>query len=382
MPLRPALMPSSYWPHVGGVEQVVEHLASALREAGDLPFVVTNRWPKSMPASETHAHVPIQRRVFRVPEPTARQFIGWALTAASTQRALAKNARQLGCDLVNVHCVSGNGRYGLALHRQLGVPLVVSVHGELTGDANQAYERSRQLRASLRKVLSAAAVVTAPTQDALSQVEAFAGPLGARAVVIPNGVDHQLFSSGAQGQRSQEVLGVGRLVVNKRFDVLLRAFDEVAASSPNLRLSIIGDGPERGPLRALAASLPHRDRITFLGSLGSQAVAAHLGRAALFVLASEQEAMGLTVLEAMSAGAAVVATSVGGIPEVVTNNANGLLVPAGDVVATASAMRSLLEDDSLRRRLVATAATDVLGYGWDRCTAEFRSLFAILTRST
>ena len=144
------------------------------------------------------------------------------------------------------------------------------------------------------------------------------------------------------------VLYVGRLMAEKGVETLLRAI----ALVPAARLAIVGGGAERPRLEALARELGIEMRVDFRGGVADRSVLAAIFReAALFVLPSHSEGLGCVLLEAMAAGVAIVATSVGGIPELIENEVNGLLVPAADVRALADAIARALEDSELRRSL-------------------------------
>jgi glycogen(starch) synthase len=373
----PVLITSSYSPHVGGVEEVVRRLGEGLHHHGAQPVIITNRWPKHLPREAVLEGLPVWRPVFRVPEPNWRQLGGWALTSLATELWLHRKAKERRCDLVNVHCVSSNGRYALDLHRRLDVPLIVSVHGELTGDANDVYSRSPQLRRTLRKLLAAASAVTAPTRAALRDVEEFAGSPCDKGVVIANGVDIELFAKARESAAARKgVVAVGRLVAVKQFDVLIKAFDLAARHRPSAVLRIVGDGPERQALESLAKRLPTAARIEFLGVASQAEVAAHMAAADLFVLPSSHEAMGLTILEAMAAGTPVIASRVGGVPEVVDHERTGLLVQSGDVDALAAAIGKLLDDSRLRARLAAHASPHVQAFSWASCVRGYMDVYS------
>ena len=147
------------------------------------------------------------------------------------------------------------------------------------------------------------------------------------------------------------VLAVGRLAAQKGFDVLLDAAGRWRDLDPAPLLAIAGDGPLAGELRARAASLGvdavflgHRDDVADL-----------LAAAAVFVLPSRWEGQPLVVQEALRAGAAIVATRVGGIPDLVGDDA-ALLVPPGDAPGLAAAVRSVLTDAALASRLRTAAS--------------------------
>jgi glycosyltransferase involved in cell wall biosynthesis len=165
--------------------------------------------------------------------------------------------------------------------------------------------------------------------------------------VIPNGVEPSLYAAGPEPVPGR-VLAVGRLAKPKRFDLVLRAFASLAEEVPGAELEIAGDGPLRGDLESLTASLGLEQRVRFLGDRDD--VPGLLSRASAFVLASDYEGCPLAVIEALAAGVPVAATAVGGVPELV-DTGTGILAPAGDEGALADALRTLLLDPARARAL-------------------------------
>jgi glycosyltransferase involved in cell wall biosynthesis len=146
------------------------------------------------------------------------------------------------------------------------------------------------------------------------------------------------------------MLSVGRFSTEKAHSDLLRAAQCVQeGGAPPFRLVLVGDGPERGRLEALRRESPAADLIVFAGT--TKDVSLYYEMADLFVLPSLSEGSPNALLEAMAAGLPVVATSVGGVPEIVRPGENGLLVPARNVDGLAEAISRMLADRGLRERL-------------------------------
>jgi glycosyltransferase involved in cell wall biosynthesis len=146
----------------------------------------------------------------------------------------------------------------------------------------------------------------------------------------------------------------GRLTRQKALETALDALAEV----PEARLLLVGDGPEREELERHAAASGVNGRVTFLGARSREEVVRTLAGAHAALLPSAWENLPHAAVEALAVGTPVVATAVGGVPEVVHDGENGLLVPPGSPARLAEAMRSVL-DDQLRARLAAAAAPSV-----------------------
>jgi rhamnosyl/mannosyltransferase len=175
--------------------------------------------------------------------------------------------------------------------------------------------------------------------------------------VIPYGIDTEQFEQcDADAVRSVRarygerlVISVGRLVYYKGFDVLIRAMASVRG-----KLLIVGDGPLRGELQALAVQLGVADKVVFAGEINNAGVTPYYHAADLFALASvaRSEAFGIVQIEAMAAGLPVVNTSLdSGVPFVSLDGQTGLTVPPGNPQALAAAINRLLDDRGLRQSL-------------------------------
>jgi glycosyltransferase involved in cell wall biosynthesis len=158
------------------------------------------------------------------------------------------------------------------------------------------------------------------------------------------------------------VASVGRLVEQKDYPTQLRAFARAAAQDPRLIMLLVGDGPLRAELEKLVESLGIAQRVRFAGHCDDVPIV--LRAIDVFVLASKFEPYGVAILEAKAAGAAIVATNVNELPEILSEDlgdrATGLLVPPEDPEAMARAFLRLAGDAAARRALGARAAREAL----------------------
>jgi glycosyltransferase involved in cell wall biosynthesis len=145
----------------------------------------------------------------------------------------------------------------------------------------------------------------------------------------------------------------------KALDVLIRAVAFLEDVEPPFKLILVGDGPLHQRLKELAVSLGIYEKIAFLGLQGRAEVAKLLHGCELFVLPSRSEPFGIALIEAMACKKPVIATTAGGIPEIIEHGKNGILVAPDDPSALAEALRSLLMDDDLRRTLALNGYTTV-----------------------
>ncbi len=195
-----------------------------------------------------------------------------------------------------------------------------------------------------------------------------------KVVVIPNGIDLEPFDVPRTSGPGPVVTTVANLRAGKGHDVLLRAAERVLRRRPDVRFQFVGDGPLRARLEEQAEDLAVRAAVTFLGHRAD--VAAVLRGSTVFAFPSLMEAFPNGVMEAMAAEVPVVASDVGGIPELVEHEHNGLLVPPGDEEALAAALLSVLGNPARARTLAAAGRQTVQErYSFERMVHDFERLY-------
>jgi teichuronic acid biosynthesis glycosyltransferase TuaC len=288
--------------------------------------------------------------------PRGRTYASWGAWAApQLRRALRRMRVEFPFDLVHAHYAVPAGD---AVRRVApDVPLVVSVHG---GDVLGAHAEAPAVSATFahaRLVLANSAGTARRCYDR-----------GARQVqVVHLGADPP--AAPAPPPATPTLVTVANLIERKRIADVIRAVALLAGAWPQLRHVIVGDGPERAALEALATSLGVADRVAFLGRLAPDDAVATARRASLFVLLSTDEAFGVAYVEAMAAGVPAIGCRGEDGPEEIAAAGGGIeLVAPRDPVALAAAVNALLSDSARLDRLRAGARETVLSsFTWERC---------------
>ena len=336
----------SCYPTFGGSGIVATELAMALASGGDEVHVISYALPSRL--SFINANLFYHEVV--VPHYPLFEYPPYSLALATQIVEVARHQR---LDLIHVHYAVPKA-VSAVLAREMLQPqplkVVTTLHGTditLVGNDPNYLETTRFGIVRSDEVTAVSAALREATQKQLG--------IGTHIEVVPNFIDPERFEQ-AKAQNGARRWGSAddQLVVHisnfrpvKRVLDVVEIFQRVHRKIPS-RLLLVGDGPERPKVEQHCREIGICDAITFIGNL--PLVEEVLVGADLFLLPSETESFGLAALEALSCEVPVIATEVGGLPEVVRHGENGFLLPVGDVEAMAQAALELLGDDEMRER--------------------------------
>jgi glycosyltransferase involved in cell wall biosynthesis len=310
------------------------------------------------------------------------------LSALRTAGSLLRSGE---LDLVHVHWVVPNGPIGAIAARRHDLPLVVTLHGSDMAVS----ERSRPIGRATRWTFARTAAVTAPSGDLLERARRLGAP-GLREL-IPYGADARSLEADPReverlrgrlglGPADVVVAGLGRLIPVKGFEYLLEAHAKARIARPELRLVLVGDGDLREELRARARALGVADSLILAGMVDRGAIPAYLGVADIVVVPSVRyggyvDGLPNVALEAMAAGKPLVATRVGGLPELVRHGETGLLVDEKDSDALADAIVTLARDGDMRTRMGDSSRRLVREtMSWDSVAERYEAVYERVAR--
>lgn len=348
----------------GGAERIVAELANARAQNGHCVGVLTL-------SREAQDHYRLSDNVARI----ALDVIGDSPTvlhgiAAAVHRSrLIRRAVRAFDPGVVVSLVDRMNVNTVAALLGTGIPVIVSERIDPRRHRiGVAWEIARRL------LYPRAARLVVQTESVVTWARGFV--LADRVRVIPNFVRELPAAPDAASREPLSLLAVGRLDPQKGFDVLLRAFAASGMVARGARLTILGEGPQRGTLTELAQALGIAHAVQMPGVVKDPE--RWMARCSVFVLSSRYEGFPNVLLEAMAMGCPVIATDCDSGPrEIVRDGENGLLVPPENPDALAAAMRRLVEDAELRRKLGAAAlevrrrfAKDAILRQWDELIRE------------
>jgi glycosyltransferase involved in cell wall biosynthesis len=296
--------------------------------------------------SHDHRGLPRLSRVEREDFPTWRVAYPWSPMPASAVAHFAAAARGWRAvrrsgfdpDVIHAHFFLA-GVPAVLLGRFTHTPVVVTEQWSVFLP-DDPMELTRPLRASARFAYERADLVL-PASDALRRgIESYG--IHARFEVLPNVVDTSLFGEANGDTRNGRLLAVGLLYEAKGYEYLLEAIELLRREGRDIELDIVGDGPERTAYTRLANELGLNGHVVFHGIVPKPEVARRMREASLFVLTSRYDNNPCVLIEAMASGLPVVATAVGGIPEVV-DESSGILARPRDPRSIADGIAAALD---------------------------------------
>jgi len=261
---------------------------------------------------------------------------------------LRRRTAELGVDHLHVHFATESAIVAMMVH-ELGGPTY-----SITAHAKDIYRSAVDQDLLDRLVATSEFTVTVCNANVRFLEERLSEQAMSRVRRLYNGIDLGDFTPPESGRDENHVLGIGRLVEKKGFDVLLDAQDMLRKRGVASRLTLVGEGPERANLEKQIARLGLEEHVTLTGAMDQDSVRELLARASIFVLPciigedGNRDALPTVLLEAQACGLPIVSTPVTGIPEIVGDQ--GIIVPERDAVATADAMQELLGDAEMRSR--------------------------------
>jgi L-malate glycosyltransferase len=285
-------------------------------------------------------------------------------------------------DLVHSMFAIPSAPSGFLLAKRFRLPHVLSILGGDVYDPSKRLSphRAPLLHATVKKLLADSDRVIAMSSDIVARAVTHYG-VTRQIDVIPHGIQRPLFAPKTRadlGYPTDDILltTVGRLIPRKAVHELLAIVREVP--SPKVQLVIIGDGPERPKLEALAKTWQVADRVHFLGNISDEAKFQVLNIADIYLSSTQHEGFGLVFLEAMAVGLPVVSYDNGGQVDFLVDDKTGFLVRLGDRHALAQRTQTLIDNGALRQRIGQFNRQHVEDYYIANCGRKYQVLYDAL----
>jgi glycogen(starch) synthase len=359
---------STFWPNVGGVEVLAARLLPALRTRGYEFTVVTPKSHSALPDQEKYQGIPIHRFSFR--NDSTPSIIDYVI---EMREKVVKLKHTFDPDLIHINAVGRGDFFHLVTNTAYKAPFLVTLHGQW----------EKRIEPIVEHTLRNADWVAGCSAAIIERGRQLVPEIVSHSSVIHNGFELPLLTPQPLPFDAPRILCLGRLAQQKGFDLALGAFRSIIMRFPRARLIIAGNGPARTELEKQAAKEKISHAVEFIGWVAPEGVPALINDATMVLMPSRQDSFPLVALEAAGMARPVVATRVGGLPEIVLHKQTGLLVDKEDREGLAQAVFFLIDNPdaavqmgNAARRRVETA------FSWERHVDAYDALYRQLIKQT
>ncbi len=374
--MRILLLNYEFPPLGGGAGRATYHLARGLAESGHEVHVVTSKWREHEPWQ-------IEGVTIDAVETTRKGIHDCGLKGAAqyvlrARELLRRIIREKSFDVSHSFFSLPTGPLSLWLKNKIGVPYIVSLRGsDVPGYDPYAEQITHRLLLPLTRRIWQKAHRVVALSEGLKELAQKALP-SCEMDVIYNGIDASLFRPLVPYEERPtpplRILCVSRLLERKGIHVLLETFSRIV--TPDLTLTIVGEGNYEQRLRQLAKALNLDASVSFAGYIPNEKLAQVYSEGHIFALPTEAESFGIVFAEAMACELPVIGTNIGGVPEVVREGQDGLLIPPADADALEAALLHLIEDEPLRTKMAHNARQRAeTCFTWDAVVNGYEQLY-------
>jgi glycogen(starch) synthase len=330
--------------------------------------VVTSHQYLELPDRDDYYGIPVYRFPFH-----AMLSRGAIQEIMRIRRDVAQLKERCRPQLIHVNAVGPGSIFNLSSAAAPHSPLLVTLH-TLHGQFGHA--RPAQCDTLLKKILGGASWVTCVSEAVMADARQQVPEVTSTSSVIYNGLNEPGIASRPLPFSPPRLLCLGRLVPAKGFDLAVQAVSHLVREFPDLQVVIAGDGPERASLEAQATQLGLKHFIEFTGWVPADKVPDLINTATVLLMPSRREGLPLVGIEAAQMGRPLVATRVGGLPELIVQEQTGMLVEPQDVQGLTTALAFVLRNSDRARRMGEAARLRAREhFGFERCIAAYDALY-------
>lgn len=359
---------TSFWPTIGGLEVLGTEQAVELQGRGHEVRVIAQHDGGDLPEEDSYSGIQIRRLPFH--SVLERSDMAEVMDLRSRVRKAVEEFRP---DVIHLHTLGPQAIFCLLAQTSGRPPLLVTRHSLF--EAGQRIEPDTLPY----RILDRADWVVGPSQAVVDECVLHVPGIASRTSVIPNGARLPEFQPDDPQVAPAIILGLGRLVPLKGFDIALEAFARIHSAHPTARLALAGDGPARSDLEAQARRLGIEEFVEFRGWVPPNEVYRHLRDCTILIAPSRVgEAFCVSALQAAQSARPVIGSRLGGLPEVVADEVTGLLVEPDSVDSLAQALLRMLADPEMISRFGRAGRKFATDLTIERYTDRYESLYAKL----
>jgi len=364
--MRVLFWSGTFWPNIGGVEVLASKVLPALRKRGYEYIVIASKTHTSLPDEARLNGIPIYRFPFHnnVTDKSIDHFVEIRQKVAALKRAFAPS-------LVHINMVGVDNLFHLSTANLYPASTLVTLHGRWSSQSDSIAGHT----------LRAADWVAGCSAAILNEGKKLAPEITPRSSIIYNGVQAPSLAPAPLSFAAPRLLCLGRLHPDKGMDVALAAFATIAHRFPRARLVVAGDGATRSDLEQQACDLHISRAVEFVGWIAPDQMPALINDSTMLLMPSRDDSLPLVALEAAWMARPVVASRVGGLPEVVVDQQTGLLFESEDIGGLANAVSFLLDNPEAAKKM-GQAARDRMQtvFSWEKHVDAYDALYKRLVR--
>ena len=364
--MRVLFWTDQFWPLIGGVEVLATRFVSDMQQRGHELAVVTNHVGLNL--SDNYHGIPIYRFAFT--EALVSQDVNLILEIRMKVGQLKKTFSP---DLIHIASILPSVFFHLHTARYDQCPLLVT-------EQTLSQRAQHNAQTILKQILTTAQWIVGCSRCVLSELQQYMPEITSRSSVIYNGSDPPDLEPAPLPADPARLLCLGRLAPEKGFDVALRAMPMILDRHPQTQLLIAGEGPLRDELEQLTRNLALNRSVQFSGWVTPEKVPELMNKSTMVLVPSRIESFGLVALEAAFMARPVVATVVGGLPEVVEHEKTGVLVEPEDADQLAHAAVDLLDNEKRMAQMGSDGRKlGIERFRWTRYLDAYETLYEKLT---
>ncbi len=361
MKKKVAILSTFYEPFMSGAEQMVKGVAERLGSDYDITLI-TGRFSRALSAVENRPTFKLVR-------------VGWGnkkIDKILYPFLAAWQVRQIKPDIA--HAIMESYAGGALVVVKILYPQAKRVLTLQSGDLDSEVKQKQFLLKMFWRLIHRSPNLITAISSFLAERAENLGVKKENIILTPNGVDLSQIPNDVE-KITNRVVCVARLSWEKGLDYLITAWPEVLKFKPEAKLVLVGEGDKRQEIEAMVKELSISDSVLLLGNLPHGRVLIEIKKSEVFICPSLAEGLGIVFIEAQACGVPVIGTNVGGIPDVIQNNENGLLVEPKNSAQISEAIIKLLGDKSLAERLSSRALDTVKKYDWSNVMARIDEIY-------
>jgi hypothetical protein len=285
------------------------------------------------------------------------------------KKQLAKVINEFKPDVIHTHTILFDGAIGAKLKARYNIPVIITTHGS---DTSKAIEDGKaEYVIKICKKVNTVVAVSSKLKKLLNNADSSLNPY-----VVCNGFNSQFCTEKPKERHS--IIQVSNLIKQKNVDITIKAVAELKKEYEDVRLIIVGEGPEKKNLLELCNRLNLLDVVTFTGQISNKEVLNLMAETEVFVMPSIKEGLGIVYLEAMASGCVTIGTKGEGIEDIIVNGNNGFLIEKIDSKNIANYIKECFESKEYESRITEAGKDTARRLTWDNNVKKYIDILSKL----